>query len=67
MKVSDLKIGTSYILKENPLVFYRPQVVRVEIVDKTLTTVQMKFEDGFLRRMETRLFDDEFIILEEIT
>lgn len=65
MKAKELKTGVEYIFKSNYLSRY-PIIEKGLVVDKTKTTIKIKFESGSEKRLETAYFENEYIILEEI-
>ena len=65
MKAQDLQQGKEYIFKSDIYSRY-PTIKKGLVVDKTKTTVKIKFEDGFEKRYEIGYFEDEYRILEEI-
>ena len=65
MKIRELEIGVSYIFKSNHHSRY-PTVEKGLVVDKTKTSIKIKFESGFEKRFEIDYFEGEYTILEEL-
>lgn len=65
MKIEDLKQGKRYILKSDMYSRY-PKIEKVLIVEKTKTSIKVKFESGYEKRYELAYFENEYYILEEL-
>jgi hypothetical protein len=65
MKTKDLQEGKEYIFKSDIYSRY-PKIEKGLVVEKTKTTIKIKFESGFEKRYELSYFGDEYRILEEI-
>ena len=66
MKSEMLEQGKCYIFKSDCYSRY-PTIEKGLVVDKTKTTIKIKFESGFEKRFEMKYFDCEYRVLEEIT
>ena len=61
----ELEQGIEYILKSDVYSRY-PKITKGLVVEKTKTTIKIKFENGYEKRYELTYFEDEYRILEEI-
>lgn len=65
MKIQEVQQGKEYILKSDVYSRY-PKIEKVLIVDKTKTSIKIKFESGYEKRYELSYFENEYRVLEEI-
>lgn len=65
MKIQELQQGKEYILKSDIYSRY-PKIERALVLEKTKTSIKIKFESGFEKRYELTYFEHEYQVLEEI-